>query len=248
MVFCEDITDAARRHRRRTTPTPSGCAWPHEAAQLGTWQWEISTGAVVWDERLEAIFGYAPGHLPPDVRGLARRDPPRRRARGPRDREQGDGRAVVLPPALARGLAGRQDRPVDRVLGPGDDGRRRQPDRHHRLPARRHRGEGDRARARGGARGPAARHPAYRAAARRDRRLLRRRHHAAGRGGARLPPAGVQPAARQAGRARRPRPAHRGAQRPRPRARRTTTTCRCPTRSCSTAWRRSAARRPSGRT
>ena len=48
----------------RQTPTRSGCAWPHEAAQLGTWQWEIATGAVVWDERLEAIFGYAPGTFP----------------------------------------------------------------------------------------------------------------------------------------------------------------------------------------
>ena len=36
----------------------------HEAAQLGTWQWEIATGDVVWDERLEAIFGYAPGTFP----------------------------------------------------------------------------------------------------------------------------------------------------------------------------------------
>jgi PAS domain S-box-containing protein len=33
----------------------------HEAAELGSWQWHMETGLVVWDERLEAIFGLAPG-------------------------------------------------------------------------------------------------------------------------------------------------------------------------------------------
>jgi PAS domain S-box-containing protein len=27
------------------------------AAELGTWEWDLSTGRVIWDERLEAIFG-----------------------------------------------------------------------------------------------------------------------------------------------------------------------------------------------
>jgi PAS domain S-box-containing protein len=33
----------------------------HEAAELGSWQWHMSTGLVVWDERLEALFGLQPG-------------------------------------------------------------------------------------------------------------------------------------------------------------------------------------------
>ena len=31
------------------------------AARLGAWQWQMSDGVVVWDERLEAIFGLPPG-------------------------------------------------------------------------------------------------------------------------------------------------------------------------------------------
>src|ERR1044071_8761387 len=32
-----------------------------EAAQLGTWYWDEQTGLTVWDERLEAMHGMAPG-------------------------------------------------------------------------------------------------------------------------------------------------------------------------------------------
>jgi PAS domain S-box-containing protein len=32
-----------------------------EAAQLGTWSWDEQTGLTVWDERLEAMHGMAPG-------------------------------------------------------------------------------------------------------------------------------------------------------------------------------------------
>lgn len=33
----------------------------HRAARLGAWQWRMSDGVVVWDERLEEIFGLPPG-------------------------------------------------------------------------------------------------------------------------------------------------------------------------------------------
>jgi PAS domain S-box-containing protein len=33
----------------------------HEAAQLGSWHWNLATGEVVWDEQLEAIYGMTPG-------------------------------------------------------------------------------------------------------------------------------------------------------------------------------------------
>lgn len=33
----------------------------HRAARLGAWHWRMSDGLVVWDERLEAIFGLPPG-------------------------------------------------------------------------------------------------------------------------------------------------------------------------------------------
>ncbi|MGN6128984.1 MAG: SpoIIE family protein phosphatase [Nocardioidaceae bacterium] len=32
-----------------------------EAAQLGSWHWDLATGVVAWDEQLEAIYGMAPG-------------------------------------------------------------------------------------------------------------------------------------------------------------------------------------------
>lgn len=33
----------------------------HEAAELGSWQWDMASGLVVWDTRLEEIFGLPPG-------------------------------------------------------------------------------------------------------------------------------------------------------------------------------------------
>ena len=32
-----------------------------DAAGMGTWSWTIATGEVFWDERLEALYGLAPG-------------------------------------------------------------------------------------------------------------------------------------------------------------------------------------------
>ena len=31
------------------------------AADLGTWEWDLSSGSVTWDERLEVMYGFAPG-------------------------------------------------------------------------------------------------------------------------------------------------------------------------------------------
>jgi PAS domain S-box-containing protein len=35
-----------------------------EAAGLGTWRWDLTTDRVEWDERLEALYGFAPGTFP----------------------------------------------------------------------------------------------------------------------------------------------------------------------------------------
>ena len=32
-----------------------------QAAQLGTWTWDMATGVTVWDERLEELHGLPPG-------------------------------------------------------------------------------------------------------------------------------------------------------------------------------------------
>lgn len=35
-----------------------------DAARVGTWRWEIGSGAVVWSEQLEQMHGFAPGSFP----------------------------------------------------------------------------------------------------------------------------------------------------------------------------------------
>ena len=35
-----------------------------QAGQMGTWEWDITTGQVIWSETLEAIHGLAPGTFP----------------------------------------------------------------------------------------------------------------------------------------------------------------------------------------
>jgi PAS domain S-box-containing protein len=63
VVFCEDIT-GQRGSDREADANAQRLRLAHEAAQLGTWQWDIATGDVIWDERLEEIFGYTPGTFP----------------------------------------------------------------------------------------------------------------------------------------------------------------------------------------
>jgi PAS domain S-box-containing protein len=48
-----DLVDDRREHER--------LALALEAAQLGTWTWDAATGRTVWDARLEAMHGMAPG-------------------------------------------------------------------------------------------------------------------------------------------------------------------------------------------
>ena len=52
-------------HEREDRPT-SGTEHRKEVlaaatAELGTWEWDLSNGRVTWDERLEVMYGFAPG-------------------------------------------------------------------------------------------------------------------------------------------------------------------------------------------
>jgi PAS domain S-box-containing protein len=60
VVLCEELT-SARRAEAIAAANERRMRLAYEAAELGSWQWDMSTGLVVWDERLEAIFGLAPG-------------------------------------------------------------------------------------------------------------------------------------------------------------------------------------------
>lgn len=60
VVVAEDITDQ-RVAEAEAASSEQRLRLAHQAARLGTWQWDIASGTNIWDERLEAIFGLPPG-------------------------------------------------------------------------------------------------------------------------------------------------------------------------------------------
>jgi PAS domain S-box-containing protein len=60
VVVAEDMT-ATRENEALREAADERLRLAHRAARLGAWQWRMSDGLVVWDERLEAIFGLPPG-------------------------------------------------------------------------------------------------------------------------------------------------------------------------------------------
>ena len=57
-----DITDQ-RRLEQETAALAEHLALALDAGGLGTWRWDIATGVVQWDSRLEALHGLAPGEF-----------------------------------------------------------------------------------------------------------------------------------------------------------------------------------------
>jgi PAS domain S-box-containing protein len=60
VVLCEELT-AARQAAALAAVNERRLRLAYDAAQLGSWQWDMASGQVVWDERLEEIFGFPPG-------------------------------------------------------------------------------------------------------------------------------------------------------------------------------------------
>jgi PAS domain S-box-containing protein len=60
VVVAEDMT-ATRENEALREVADERLRLAHRAARLGAWQWRMSDGLVVWDERLEEIFGLPPG-------------------------------------------------------------------------------------------------------------------------------------------------------------------------------------------
>lgn len=60
LVVAEDMTEI-RSAEAAAAASEQRLRLAHEAAQLGSWHWDLATGEVVWDEQLEAIYGMAPG-------------------------------------------------------------------------------------------------------------------------------------------------------------------------------------------
>jgi PAS domain S-box-containing protein len=60
VVLAEDLTEV-RAAEREAAASEQRLRLAHEAAELGSWHWDMATGATVWDEELEAIYGMPPG-------------------------------------------------------------------------------------------------------------------------------------------------------------------------------------------
>jgi PAS domain S-box-containing protein len=60
VVVAEDMSEI-RAAEAAAAASEARLRLAHEAAQLGSWHWDLAMGEVVWDEQLEAIYGMAPG-------------------------------------------------------------------------------------------------------------------------------------------------------------------------------------------
>ena len=60
VVVAEDMSEI-RSAEAAAAASEARLRLAHEAAQLGSWHWDLAADEVVWDEQLEAIYGMAPG-------------------------------------------------------------------------------------------------------------------------------------------------------------------------------------------
>jgi PAS domain S-box-containing protein len=60
VVVAEDMTEI-RAAEAEAAASQQRLRLAHEAAELGSWHWDMTTGVTVWDEALEAIYGMPPG-------------------------------------------------------------------------------------------------------------------------------------------------------------------------------------------
>jgi len=60
VVVVEDLTET-RAAEYEAVAGQQRLRLAHEAAQLGSWHWDMASGVTVWDEQLEAIYGMPPG-------------------------------------------------------------------------------------------------------------------------------------------------------------------------------------------
>ena len=60
VVVAEDMTDI-RRAEADAAASEQRLRLAHEAAELGSWHWDMTAGVTIWDEQLEAIYGMPPG-------------------------------------------------------------------------------------------------------------------------------------------------------------------------------------------
>ena len=60
VLVVEDLTET-RAAEYEAVASQQRLRLAHEAAELGSWHWDMASGVTVWDEQLEAIYGMPPG-------------------------------------------------------------------------------------------------------------------------------------------------------------------------------------------
>lgn len=60
VIVAEDMSEV-RTAEEAAAASEQRLRLAHEAAELGSWHWDMATGVTVWDEQLEAIYGMPPG-------------------------------------------------------------------------------------------------------------------------------------------------------------------------------------------
>ena len=60
VVAAEDMTEI-REAEAEAVASEQRLRLAHQAAELGSWHWDMASGVTVWDEQLEAIYGMPPG-------------------------------------------------------------------------------------------------------------------------------------------------------------------------------------------
>jgi PAS domain S-box-containing protein len=109
-------TSEARRARDAESKSAAHLALALDAAQMGTWEWDVASGAVHWSDGVARIFGLAPGDfsggfdaylelIHPDDRGLVKAAIDRALASASNDYSVEH--RIVWPDGSTRWLAGR---------------------------------------------------------------------------------------------------------------------------------------------
>ena len=60
VIVAEDMSEV-RTAEEAAAASEQRLRLAHEAAELGSWHWDMASGVTVWDEQLEAIYGMPPG-------------------------------------------------------------------------------------------------------------------------------------------------------------------------------------------
>ena len=120
-------------------------ARPADRENVGSWEWDIATGALLWSEQIYRQMGEESGRFKPSLDGFLERVHPEDRTRFQTALERGDGGSVAFRGGVPRRPGRRRRSRVPLARG-GGAGRGRKRAAHGRSFPRHHRAQGSRAR------------------------------------------------------------------------------------------------------